>query len=168
MASRSVLRSVAHDLAHSFVSRNNDVDGYWALGLILAEALDRSEPKPRIDLITGASSAAFGGLPLAWVPGWYVSMCSSLIERQGLARSRVQGAVLSVGFELEPDRLRRSASPQIPPRSQRFTCTAQIVDDRGRCWAASCAGACFPHDERFVLRRRVGERRRAPPGPAPA
>ena len=41
----------AHDFAGSFFSRNNDVDGYWAIGKLHRMARDNGASEVRIDLL---------------------------------------------------------------------------------------------------------------------
>ena len=36
-SSSKKLKNMAYGIAESFISRNNDIDGYWALGVIKGE-----------------------------------------------------------------------------------------------------------------------------------
>ena len=146
-------------MSHSFVSRYNDVDGYWALGLILDQVAAGVDREPRIDLITGVSSAAFADPPLAWVPPWYVQMLRSQIEGRGLV-SRVQGATLTLSFDLT-QRVPYGVHLVLRP----FTCRVQITDDRGRIWRRHQDRRCHVHAPGLTLRRLPSGRRTGPPPP---
>jgi hypothetical protein len=52
MGLQKLLLSVADGTARAFASRNNGVDGWLAVGLLVG-ALPPSEPDNRIDLLTG-------------------------------------------------------------------------------------------------------------------
>ena len=51
MASARSLISVAHGVAHAFANRDNDVDGWWAPGLLL-DSLHGPNPE-RLNVLTG-------------------------------------------------------------------------------------------------------------------
>ena len=55
MSGRNKLRGVAHAVLGSFISRNNDIDGYWALGLLRSFADTAGVAELRFDLVTGTA-----------------------------------------------------------------------------------------------------------------
>jgi hypothetical protein len=59
VTSRRHLASVAEGTVRAFAARNNDVEGWWALGLLL-DALPSDEPVYRIDLLTGEAAPVLG------------------------------------------------------------------------------------------------------------
>ena len=45
MSTRRELKSVAHALAGSFISRYNDLEGYWGLGVLCAAGIAPQKPQ---------------------------------------------------------------------------------------------------------------------------
>lgn len=64
MSSRHHLTSVADGTARAFAERNNDVDGWWTLGLLLA-AVPPGDPDYGVDLLTGEATPALDETVLA-------------------------------------------------------------------------------------------------------
>jgi hypothetical protein len=96
MATRRVLRGIVNDLAISFVGRSNDLDGYWAVGLLRLFAdregirdisfdlvADVANPKP--DLTQRVASA-------------YTAWLKRRLEKFGLPVERMSRAELVVKF----------------------------------------------------------------------
>jgi hypothetical protein len=85
------LRRVAHDLLAGFVGRNNDADGYWALG-----RLYRKAPAVRFELVDGTAE------PPSAVAQRIVPQLRALIVRilapYGVDPSRVRRAVIRIEF----------------------------------------------------------------------
>jgi hypothetical protein len=128
---------VADGTVRSFISRNNDVDGWWALGLLLA-ATEPADPDYRIDLLSGKTtpeklSGVLDGLGPAWAAyfGWSLA-------RHRLAREQVTQADLVVNF----DRDTQVSSWPLDGRDRPFVCHVAIDDFRGRHYHATAAGHC--------------------------
>ena len=51
MAKRKQLKNIAQGLLNSFISRNNDVYGYWGIGKLYALMLDKNSSTVTIDLL---------------------------------------------------------------------------------------------------------------------
>ena len=137
MASRRVLAGVAHGTANAFANRDNDVDGWWALGLLLAET-EPAEPDYSLDLLTGKTqpeslTPALDELGPAWARyfGW-------TIARHGVPSDRVATAQLTVQFRR--DEAVYAIYPGIWNRP--FECTVTILDDRGRKYQRTVVGQC--------------------------
>ena len=94
MSSRRHLASVADGTARAFASRNNDVDGWWALGLLL-DAVPPDDPDYQIDLVAGRAtpetSMGLGSLGDAW--GRYLRWS---LDRHRLPIGVVRSAVLTL------------------------------------------------------------------------
>jgi hypothetical protein len=131
------LSSVADGIVRSFVSRNNDVDGWWALGLLLA-ATEPAEPDYGIDLLSGTTtpkklSRALGELGAAWAAYFDWSL-----SRHGVARERVSRAHLALTF----DRETHVGSGPLGGADRPFVCRVAIDDIRGRQYQATADGQC--------------------------
>ena len=99
MSSRKQLKGIAAGLASTFVSRNNDLDGYWAVGVICAEAYEQ-----------GAEQVRFRLLPLSVDPEMrcgpficakYANYLSDRLKKLGLEEGEVIGVEIEVTFNCE-------------------------------------------------------------------
>lgn len=138
MARRRELRDVANLVVTKFGGRNNDHDGYWAMGQLYAE-LTKKPKTLHFDLLKGAV------IPTANVAEAVATRFSEylreVLRRKGLNERVVKSAVLDVEFE-------SSELASLPPRLTRgelFVANLEIVDDLGRAYRAQAAGWCAPH-----------------------
>lgn len=141
MARRSELSGIANSLASSFVSRNNDVNGYWALGKLYLHAKHVSPPSASIQL-TPVQNARVEE-PTASIARKFERVLENLLEKQRLHRGWLATARIQIDFESS------SAKPRFIYRQgpgRAFLCTVTITDDRGRKYESSTAGWCWPHD----------------------
>jgi hypothetical protein len=88
VASRSHLKSVAEGVARKFVSRNNDVDGWWAMGL-LAGVIPQGDAF-ELDLLAGKSKPSFDGLDsgLRWLSSMWMTYFQRSNAQHGLANQQ--------------------------------------------------------------------------------
>jgi hypothetical protein len=141
MPRRSELNGVASDIVRSFVSRNNDVRGYWALGMLYAYAKEHSDNMLSIPLVPLELTPSKE--PVALVARNYGTKLRSMIESRKLPKSWLTSACIAVQFEST------TAKPQFfstRANGRPFHCQIEIEDDLGRKHAASVAGWCSPHD----------------------
>jgi len=145
------LNGVAAGLASSFVSRNNDVGGYWALGQMKALALGHGSEPVTIHLAPLGDNS---DLLLEEIAANYNKMLGRLLEAAGLPADSVSLATISTRFRLTQDEAAR-VTPHT--RGEPFASEVTLVDRRGRAHAARSVSTCAPHDpwrERRSARRR--------------
>lgn len=123
MPSRRQLNNLACGIAGKFVSRNNDIDGYWALGLLYTVADTAGTKKVHLDLISKKSIPSFK------YPDRLVSHYSEYMQHQ-LAKFKLEGyvvaATIDIEFNVEPqphDLLRKSTW------GDPFNCCVTLTDD---------------------------------------
>lgn len=135
MGTRRLLASVAEGTARAFASRNNDIDGWWALGLLL-DATPPATPDYVIDLLTGGARPT--GLPGsldALGPAW-ATYFEWNTERHRIHRSWLRSAELTIEFNRDVP-----VKSWLPSGSDReLTCSVRIVDDRERVWRRAVQG----------------------------
>lgn len=153
MPSRRVLKSVAHDVSESLVSRNDDVGGYWALGQLLSHALATSNSSYRVDLLRGASTPSLIGTPLGLVASSWADVFWKNVEHQKLSRAIVVQAVAIVDFNLDRP---RPAAVHTGRVEYPFACRVEIHDDRGRAYTGTTEAWCHAHDPTVELRSQRG------------
>ena len=148
MAKRKRLRSVAEGLLGTFVSRNNDIDGYWGLGKLYGHAL-QDAGELEIDLLsqrTCPESDAFRDLAQR-----YYDLLVDRCRARNLPMPLITKATIHIKFnvdeECHPVAARQS-------RGEPFRCSVEIVDDLQRCHRAQTYGRVSPHDPGRELRSR--------------
>lgn len=152
MARRSELKGIANSLNGSFISRNNDFDGYWSIGLLKLFAIERGftsvgvslplrEPDTRFSLINDIAQR-------------YTVILADLLRKQRLPNSWVSNVSITVDFFAIVEEAQLST---YPVSGTSFKCLCQITDDNGRLYASKSYGRCKPHSAARELRssRRV-------------
>lgn len=127
------IKSVAHNLGHSFLSDTNATGerSSWTIvpELLFAEAARRQEPEVRIDFLTGEISPAALAIPEVkrsvehygrWLP--------ALLESQSIEATSVVAAALTIRFDYS--RTRRTQYHPVR-EIQEFSCLVELRDDRG-------------------------------------
>jgi hypothetical protein len=139
MVSRRVLASIADGVAAVFLSRNNDVDGWWAPGLLI-DAAAPADPAYSVDLLTGATVPATITSALDQLGPALARYFAWSLDRSGLPAARVASASLKVRFLYEESvpswRFGRTDRP--------FACTVTITDDHGRAYQRQAFSHCTP------------------------
>lgn len=59
MIRRKQLKNLAYGIAGRFTSRNNDLNGYWALGILYSAAEDAGTNRVRLDIISQTATPTF-------------------------------------------------------------------------------------------------------------
>ena len=145
MARRKDLKNIASGLAGTFVSRNNDIDGYWGIGKLCLLAQQSSQYQVSLDLwptvaLTPAHPPFHGALAALR------ARLDQNLERQGIPKQWLISVSLNLVFT-QPD------VPVTPyRRGKPFTLTVSIVDDQSRTHTVTCGGFCAPHHPRREAR----------------
>jgi hypothetical protein len=139
------LRNIATGLAGSFVSRNNDSGGYWALGKLRSLAEQARVDKVRIPL---RPMGRCDNPLLTEIASSYAAHLARLIERAGGAMDSVAEASVVVHFATSwPAGVPRQGTQGDP-----VACDVHIVDKMGRQVAARRVTFCRPHDPTLEFR----------------
>ncbi|WP_139166860.1 hypothetical protein [Chromobacterium sphagni] len=153
MARRKELKSIASGLLGSFISRNNDVGGYWGIGKLCLLAQQYETNAVRIELL--AKSIVPASLDLSkLVTGYYFLMQRHLIARAILV-SWVSCAVIELDFRPEYP---SGKHVPITIRGNLFKITVEIIDDMKKRHLVSSYGYCGPHDSRMESKSAGSER----------
>jgi hypothetical protein len=137
MARRRELKSIASGLAWHCLSRNNDINGYWGVGMICLLAQER-----------GCSEITIPILPRAFLSGFEAEFRDQMSHRVACWSFPLKHLVeaYSICFSFEPHSV-------LAPRGQRYrvTCSAILTDDLGKRREASAQTLCFAHNPAFEL-----------------
>jgi hypothetical protein len=143
MPRRRELKNIASGVLGSFISRNNDVGGYWGIGKLCLHAQDCGTSWVKLDLLSKATipeSVEFSKL---------LNGYNSYLQRQLAARNIPGFWVVSASIELE-------FNPEDRPKKQvpiitwgnLFRISVSNLDDRGREHMVSSYSYCAPHNPR--------------------
>lgn len=151
MSRRCEIPSLAYGLLGSFVSRNNDYRGYWALGLLYARALVGNSLNVSIKLIPDADPAeddiirAIGARYKNWMLG--------AMARRSLPTHWILSADASVAFEAAnvADRRLRAVG------EQPFLASLKITTEWNKTCVVQASGSCWPHDPAREIRSARGD-----------
>ncbi len=153
MARRKELKNIVSGLFSSFISRNNDVSGYWGVGklCLLAQHLETSVVC--LDLL--AQSLTPASEEFAKLAAGYHSLLQHRVAAKGLAVNCVSSATIELDFNPE-----RPAGRYLPivTRGDLFKLTVTLIDDRGKEYRVSGYSYCAPHDPKRELRSAGAER----------
>jgi hypothetical protein len=139
MTRRGQLTDVAAGLVGSFVSRNNDIGGYWALGLLRSLSDRVGVTLLRLDLRTASAEPAD---PTALdVARSYSAELQRHLGRRRIPNNVVIKAEINVQFLLSAQSLRSASTYGQPVR-----CTVLLVDRQKRVHQRSLLTNCAPHN----------------------
>jgi hypothetical protein len=145
-----VLKSVAHNLGHSFTSLMNYADDDYAMGHILRFARETGRDTLQINLVTGeASPQALLANPIAELPARYSRFFRDLVKRQGSDPSLVTCATLVLHYDLKVERPLRGMDHTESP----YVCDVRITDTRGKIYNAHFDGWWYPERLTILLRQ---------------
>ncbi|MBB5353961.1 hypothetical protein HNR46_004232 [Haloferula luteola] len=137
MARRRELKSIASGLAWHCLSRNNDVNGYWGVGVICLLAQKQGCGEITVPIFPrtflSESEAEFRDQLTRRLADWDYPLKEFVVA-------------CSIRFSFEPHSV-------FAPRGQRYrvTCSAILTDDLGKQREASAHTLCFPHNPAFEL-----------------
>ena len=134
MARYKALRSVAHNLGHSYLSLMNYVQDDYIVEHLFRRARETGQTRIHIDVLRGTIDP----------PAFRIPVLTDSVERERAMFGRLVqsgGAALdmvsAVHMEIEFD-LAARPSPTVPGLVlAAYACTVEIVDDRGRRHVAS-------------------------------
>jgi hypothetical protein len=133
MAKYKNIKSVAHNIGHSFLSDMNMLGSGRGFVLVPEEiywvAKSANEPKIRIDLMTGeVEPQSVATRNITESAAIYARMLPKLLASQSVEPSMVRSAFLELEFDFaHPGVSRSEPSLELP----NVTCTVTLDDDRG-------------------------------------
>ena len=154
MKPRSRLKHAAAGILGSLISRNNDVNGYWAPGVLYRDA---SAPPHmmELDMLTVSSQPASDGGKL--VAACYAAFLRDALEKQAFGWHELTQATIKFQFNAEV------SDPYFnyPGAGDPFICTVTLHTSQGLIATVSARARCCRY--RFGLFSRSGLRGPRPP-----
>lgn len=140
MARRSELKGIANAINGSFVSRNNDFNGYWSIGQIKSFALDNGLTSVTFALTLPMTNPASN--LQTYTVHRYAEMLKSLLSNQKLPDLWVRNAIINIDFNANS---KHSKLDEDTSSGEPFQCTCKITDDTDRDYSSIIYGRCLPH-----------------------
>ena len=160
MASRKNFHDLAVGLVSRFVSRNNDIDGFWGVGVLSRAVHDAGRTQWSLDLLS--TGDAFDHNSRGW-------LLRRLEETNVPSTWLVSASLLAtfaphVGKPVDVWWWKQVARHGV--LAYRITVTAVLRDDHGREWTASADTWCWDHDPGRESRNILEQSARASTGRA--
>ena len=145
-----VLKSVAHNIGHSFTSLMNYADDDYVMGHFLRLARKTGRESLHIDFVQNtAEPKELLVEPVSEVPQRYTKFFWDMVKRQGSDRSCVEIATLELRFDTKTERERRGQPEFV---ESPYVCDVHIRDSRGKDYVAQFSGWWYP--ERVAIDRK--------------
>ena len=148
MAKRKTLKGIAHGLLGTFVSRNNDIGGYWGLGVLRQFANRISVRSLELDLLRSSGDHPV----LQEVETRYRNRLLDALGSARIAPTEIEGAKIGIFFADEidfPDAVHST-------RGKPYKCTVTLTRRDGIAVSAERIGYCDAHDPSRESRSMIG------------
>ena len=143
MIARRKFNHITAGLLSKFLTRYNDIDGYWALGVMYTESRACGN-RVEIDVLHGRARPDFPACS-SMARSWALNLREAL-GRHGIAPDALAAASMLLEFGLAP-------MPNIPcyPNDHKFgadfRATLRLQSRDGRTFVRQDRGYCMPHEE---------------------
>lgn len=142
MPARKDMKNVLQGFLSAFVSRNNDIGGYWALGVLYRHAQSHGTNFIRINLLSSAvtpDNSQFSKYIKAYAD--YVYLRFSLLR---IPRDWLQTGSVSIAFnQPDTDAVNRQIYGHM---GEPYICKVEFIDDLGQRRSVETRGRCRKHD----------------------
>ena len=143
MARRKLLKNITQGLLNSFVSRNNDVYGYWGIGKLFSLMIEKNQNLVEIDLLNNNISPYKP--EFEFLIEEYKNRLINQIENVGLKLSYVQKAKIEL--------IRKDE--KIITSSKLYgllECTFLVIDDLNKSYSFKKEVSCKMHDPKVEIK----------------
>ena len=142
------VRNIASGLLGTFTSRNNDINGYWGLGVLRLYAGRCGIETLEIDLLSQVSDE-LAGSPLLVAERYYRAWFSSALSNRQVDLADLSSARIRLRFSTFaefPDVVRDT-------RGEPYVCCVSIANQHGVEYSTSRIGVCANHNPWIDSRR---------------
>jgi hypothetical protein len=142
VARYKVLKSVAHNVGHSFTSLMNYADDDYVMGHLLRFARRTGLDTLTIDFVKGeAGPRELLAPPISDVPSYYIKKFWDIVASHGSDRALIQNATLTLQYDISIEQPLRVA-PELA--ASPYICDVRITDIRGKQYRAHFRGWWYP------------------------
>jgi hypothetical protein len=141
MARRKELKNIAAGLYGSFISRNNDVNGYWGMGKLSLLAQQHTTNQVSINLLN--KSILPHDKEFAHLISNYHTLLFKLISTKAISKEWLRSATIDLNFS--PKNLAKKHI-LISTWGTLFSLSVTIIDDKNKIHKIFGYGYCAPHN----------------------
>lgn len=146
MGRRKHFKHIVHNLTCTFISRNNDVDGYWGIGKLYSHMDQSGASHVAIDLLTKTIQPPTQDFDT--LVEHYATWLSTQIAQNDLPRESLITAEITIAcFPNEPTKAFGDYAPH------RMNCRVRLADDKGKVYDAEKNVWCRAHDPQREKKR---------------
>ena len=142
MARYKVLKGVAHNFGHSFISLENYFDTDYVMGYLLTAARQSGLEELRVDILNKKwEPKDLATRPIVDSLTHYCNWFPKLVEQSGTSMDVIAQAHMTIRFDLAKA---RPASALSKLMENPFVCEVTITDSRGKAYSARFADWWYP------------------------
>jgi hypothetical protein len=135
------LKNIANSIVSTFNSRNNDIDGYWAIGKLFQRALDEETKRICIDLKKGTVNENHE-LFVSLIDV-FRNILKKKLAKHGLSETCLRSARIFVDFDCAYDsKYHKFCGSTGAP----YICSCELSYTSGNIYSVKAGGRCWPHD----------------------
>ena len=137
MPKRKRIKNIAFSIAHSFMSRNTDIDGYWAPGIFYEQAHQHSKEKFVLDILSRDSTPKYQYSYV--IADKFHEMILKQLKNNKLNENHITKATITLCFNVEPNKKHMEIYRTC---GEALACFFELIDDLGKTHLAEGHGWC--------------------------
>ncbi len=146
MRPRGILKDIAYGFCNTFNSRNNDVDGYWGIGVLYLHAIEHNTQVVCIDLLRRTISPKSNRLQI--LANTYANYISNRANQYGLPNDWITAATVMLRFNCT-----EGAQPYRSACGDPYVIEMSFQAKTGFQHTNQKTGYCRPHNPKRERRR---------------
>ena len=141
MKRRNIIKNISYGIMDSFMSRNNDINGYWALGIFYKVAAENNQKHFVLDLISKVSDPYYKYS--ANVASRYKEFIDKQLAKPSLDSIKIIHAQVQIEFNVpaEKKHIERMITWGKP-----FNLKVTLEDENHKLYIAQTVGWCDKHN----------------------
>ncbi|MBN2529807.1 MAG: hypothetical protein JXR76_25680 [Deltaproteobacteria bacterium] len=145
MVNRREIKGIAAGIVGKFSSRNNDIGGYWALGVLYRDAVRNGSTVVQLNLLTGDIQPPIRNAgPLI---SYFREYLFFRLKAVGFEEYQIKGATVELKFGLKENP--NESVLRKDTWGEPYLCRVFLVDDLGKCRSFEKSGWCAQHNSKL-------------------
>ena len=142
MTSRNEMKGIAAGVVGKFTSRNNDIDGYWAMGILYQTAIRNKTSELSLNLKTGESVPKYKHSKQLAAPFLEYIYCQ--MNKRNWDIFRLKQAMVELHFRIQLDPTKDFLYKN--SWGEPYKCIVLLTDDRDKNYTFETKGWCAQHN----------------------
>ena len=132
MPRMKILKSIAHNVAHSYLSLMNYIDGEYTVERLFQLAKESKQTNIVIDILMRTIEPQIYVIPEIEKSLIYLEKTfDSLIKAEKITREHILSAVITIEFDLEKTQISKAVPELELPQ---YECMSEIIDSTGKIY----------------------------------